>query len=172
MATHKTQRRFCFPSVLKQGEDAQDLANYEEPIVVEVTLWTATISNLNSHPKDNGEEVNGSDACEVRIEMKKFLKITRIGAIIPYTGLFCAGHHRGSGGGRRGRGHEGSHHRVGAPWPASPRTGEKKTNSKRLSLKMIFLLTAYLTSGHHRGCWRPSERGRGGRDWGELWVFL
>ena len=77
MATHKTQGRFCFTSVLNQREDARDLTNYEEPIVVEVTIWTATISNLNSHPKDNGEEVNGSDACEVRIEMKKFLKINK-----------------------------------------------------------------------------------------------
>ena len=161
MATHKTEGRFCFTSVLKQGEDAQDLANHEEPIVVEVTLWTATISNRNSFP----QEVNRSDACEVRIEMK------RIVVIIPYTGLFGAGHYRGSGGGR-GLEHEGSHHRVGPPWPAWPRTGEKKPNSKRLFLKVIFLLTAYLTSGHHRGCWHPSERGRGGRDWGELWVIL
>ena len=77
MATHKIQGRFCFTFVLNQGEDARDLANYEEPIVVEVTIWTATISNLNSLPQDNGEEVNGSDACEVRIEMKKFLKINK-----------------------------------------------------------------------------------------------
>ena len=61
-------------SVLNQGEDTDDWA-YEEPAVMEVksSIRTSTAWIRNLSQQENGEDMDNSDAHEVRQELQEHL---------------------------------------------------------------------------------------------------